>query len=40
MPSTDYVSPEWSRSALLLIDVQHDFVSGSSIVDGTADRLP
>lgn len=40
MPSPDYVSPEWSRSALLLIDVQHDFVSGSSIVDGTAERLP
>ena len=40
MQSTDYVSPEWSRSALLLIDVQHDFVAGSSVVDGTAERLP
>jgi nicotinamidase-related amidase/8-oxo-dGTP pyrophosphatase MutT (NUDIX family) len=40
MPSTDYVSPQWSRSALLLIDVQHDFVAGSSIVAGTAERLP
>jgi nicotinamidase-related amidase/8-oxo-dGTP pyrophosphatase MutT (NUDIX family) len=40
MPRTDHVSPQWSRSALLLIDVQLDFVSGSSIVDGTADRVP
>lgn len=38
--SPDYVSPEWERSALLLIDVQVEFVSGAMVVPGTADRLP
>src|ERR1700758_5146102 len=36
----DYVSPEWERSALLVIDVQIEFVSGAMVVPGTADRLP
>src|ERR1700757_1945731 len=36
----DYVSPEWDRSALLVIDVQIEFVSGAMVVPGTADRLP
>ena len=39
MDAADYVSPEWERSALLLIDVQNDFVSGSSPVAGTAERM-
>ncbi len=36
----DYVSPEWERSALVIIDVQVEFVSGAMVVPGTADRLP
>jgi nicotinamidase-related amidase len=39
MTYADYVSPEWQHSALLIVDVQNDFVSGSSVVDGTAERL-
>ena len=39
MSGTDYVSPQWSRSALVFIDVQGDFVSGSSAIAGTAARL-
>ena len=35
----DCVAPEWERSALLIIDVQVDFVSGAMVVPGTADRL-
>ncbi len=36
----DYTSPDLTRSALVLIDVQNDFVSGPSQVDGTAELLP
>jgi nicotinamidase-related amidase len=36
----DYVAPEWERSALLVVDVQVEFVSGAMVVAGTADRLP
>ncbi|MGX9673613.1 cysteine hydrolase family protein [Mycobacterium sp. HM-7] len=36
----DYTSPDLARSALVLIDVQNDFVAGPSTVDGTAERLP
>ncbi|WP_156685773.1 cysteine hydrolase family protein [Mycobacterium sp. Marseille-P9652] len=36
----DYLSPEWERSALLVIDVQVEFASGAMVVPGTADRLP
>ncbi|WP_370069050.1 cysteine hydrolase family protein [Mycobacterium sp. MAA66] len=36
----DYTSPELDRSALVLIDVQNDFVSGTAQVDGTAEHLP
>lgn len=36
----DYTSPDLDRSALVLIDVQHDFISGSAPVAGTAELLP
>lgn len=36
----DYTSPDLARSALVLIDVQNDFVSGPSQVDGTAELVP
>ncbi|MDR3659463.1 MAG: cysteine hydrolase [Mycobacterium sp.] len=36
----DYTSPEFGRSALVLIDVQNDFISGAAPVHGTAERLP
>ncbi|WP_425584404.1 isochorismatase family protein, partial [Tsukamurella soli] len=36
----DYTAPQWDSSALLVIDVQHDFVTGPSAVAGTADRIP
>lgn len=36
----DYTSPDLARSALVLIDVQNDFISGPSQVDGTAELLP
>ncbi|WP_124711694.1 cysteine hydrolase family protein [Mycolicibacterium nivoides] len=39
MDPVDYVSPEWAHSALILIDVQHDFVDGAAVIDGTAERL-
>ncbi len=39
MSSTDYVSAHWDRSALVLIDVQHDFVAGAAAVAGTAELL-
>ena len=37
----DYTSPEWARSALLVIDMQNDFVlsDGASPVPGTAEIL-
>jgi nicotinamidase-related amidase len=37
--SEDFVAPEWERSALLLIDVQSDFVDGAWAVSGTAEKL-
>ncbi|WP_036922034.1 cysteine hydrolase family protein [Propionicicella superfundia] len=38
----DLTSPEWDRSALLVIDVQRDFIDddGSAHVPGTADIVP
>ncbi len=36
---SDYLSPEWSSSALVMIDVQHDFVDGPSAIPGTAERI-
>ncbi len=36
---SDYLSPEWASSALVMIDVQHDFVDGSSAIAGTAEKL-
>jgi nicotinamidase-related amidase len=35
----DYLSPDLARSALVLIDVQNDFVSGAARVDGTAELV-
>ncbi|SKY33164.1 isochorismatase hydrolase [Mycobacteroides abscessus subsp. massiliense] len=37
---TDFVAPEWGSSALVIIDVQTEFVSGAMTVPGTADRIP
>lgn len=37
---TSFVAPEWDRSALVVIDVQTEFVSGAMTVPGTADRIP
>lgn len=36
----DYTAIEWHRSALVVIDVQHDFVDGVAAVPGTAAVLP
>ncbi len=36
----DYLVPDWANAALVLIDVQNDFVSGPAAVPGTAERLP
>lgn len=38
--NTDYLEPHLDRSALLLIDLQHDFVDGAMPVPGTATVLP
>ncbi|WP_018179294.1 cysteine hydrolase family protein [Jongsikchunia kroppenstedtii] len=35
----DYLAPDWERSALVLIDVQNDFVDGATPVPGTADKI-
>lgn len=35
----DYTSPDWDRSALVMIDVQNDFVRGPFSIAGTEDRL-
>lgn len=35
----DYTAPEIDRSALVLIDVQNDFVDGAMPVEGTAERI-
>lgn len=37
---TSFVAPEWDSSALVVIDVQTEFVSGAMTVPGTADRIP
>jgi nicotinamidase-related amidase len=39
MASAEYLCPEWQHAALVLIDVQNDFISGSSVIDGTAERV-
>ncbi|MFM9378463.1 cysteine hydrolase family protein [Gordonia sp. VNK21] len=36
----DYLSPDYTRSALLMIDVQNDFVFGDGAIPGTEERLP
>ena len=36
----DYICPDWSNAALVLIDVQNDFAHGSITIEGTAERLP
>jgi nicotinamidase-related amidase len=36
---SDYLSPEWSSAALVMIDVQQDFVDGPSAIPGTAERI-
>lgn len=38
-PTDDFISPHWDRSALVLVDVQADFVDGAATVAGTADVL-
>jgi nicotinamidase-related amidase len=38
-PDRDYTAPELDRAALVLIDVQNDFVTGTARVEGTAERL-
>ncbi|GAT12943.1 cysteine hydrolase family protein [Mycolicibacterium novocastrense] len=38
--SVDYLRPDWDRSALVLIDVQNDFVEGAGAVEGTAELVP
>ncbi len=38
--ATDYTAPHWDRSALVLIDVQNDFVDGATPIAGTAELLP
>ncbi|VDR40913.1 Peroxyureidoacrylate/ureidoacrylate amidohydrolase RutB [Tsukamurella paurometabola] len=38
--STDYTAPHWDRSALVLIDVQNDFVHGPTPIPGTAGLVP
>jgi nicotinamidase-related amidase len=35
----DYTAPELGRSALVLIDVQNDFVDGATPIEGTAERI-
>lgn len=38
---TDYTSPHWDRAALLVIDVQQDFLDhGAAPIGGTSDILP
>ncbi|GAA4426394.1 cysteine hydrolase [Georgenia halophila] len=37
----DYVSPDWSRAALVVVDVQNDFLDdGAAAIPGTTDVLP
>lgn len=36
----DYTAPHWDRAALVLIDVQNDFVDGAAPIPGTAELLP
>ncbi|MFT3661375.1 MAG: isochorismatase family cysteine hydrolase [Gordonia sp. (in: high G+C Gram-positive bacteria)] len=37
---TDHLRPNWPRSALILIDVQNDFLDGAAPVAGTAELVP
>jgi nicotinamidase-related amidase len=37
--SPDYTAPELVHSALVLIDVQNDFIDGAAPVEGTAERV-
>lgn len=37
---TDYTAMQWESSALLIIDVQNDFIDGALPVAGTVDVLP
>ncbi len=38
---TDYTGPHWDRSALVVIDVQNDFLDGgAATIDGTSAVLP
>jgi hypothetical protein len=37
--SPDYTTPELVHSALVLIDVQNDFIDGAAPVEGTAERV-
>ncbi|WP_458318941.1 cysteine hydrolase family protein [Mycolicibacterium brisbanense] len=39
METRDYTAPDLARSALVLIDVQNDFVDGAAPVEGTAERI-
>ncbi|GED96820.1 cysteine hydrolase family protein [Gordonia crocea] len=36
---SDYLSPQWPNSALVMIDVQNDFVDGPTAIPGTAERI-
>ena len=37
---TEYLAPDWPNAALVVIDVQHDFVDGAAPIPGTAERIP
>ena len=37
--SSDYTAPHWERSALVLVDVQQDFLDGPAAIAGTAERV-
>lgn len=39
MHGNDYTAPHWSSSALVLIDVQNDFIVGPSSISGTAELI-
>jgi nicotinamidase-related amidase len=38
-PTDDFISPHWEHSALVIVDVQADFVDGAATVPGTAEVL-
>ena len=38
---TDYLGPHWSRSALVVVDMQDDFLDGgAATIEGTTGVLP